>query len=102
MNNIKNELLKVISLLDQEQQTTFKQVQENNYKHSKSLNDRIVELEAELERRPVVYCYRNKHGDLARHLGCESLALWAAPEKQEATNPELDWKIEIYTGEQES
>lgn len=48
MNNIKNELLKVISLLDQEQQTTFKQIQEVNYKHSKSLNDRIVELEAEL------------------------------------------------------
>ena len=68
----------------------------NQIKSAKQLD----ELEAELAKRPVVYCYRNKHGELARHFGSESLALWAIPEKQEATNPELDWKIEIYTGEQ--
>lgn len=107
MNEIKSELLKVIGLLDQAQQTSFKHIQEDSYKHSKALNDRIVELELELDRisqelakRPVVYCYRNKHGDLSRHFGSLSLALWAAPEEQGATNPELDWKIEVYTGEQ--
>lgn len=107
MNEIKSELLKVIGLLDQAQQTTFKQIQKDNYKHSKALNDRIVELEAELDRisqelakRPVVYCYRNKHGELAQHFGSGSLALWAKPEKQAPTNPELEWKIEVYTGQQ--
>lgn len=100
MNQIKSALFKIIGLLDQEQQTTFEQMQEENYKHFKALNDRIVELESELEKRPVVYCYRNKHGELAQHFGSWSLALWAKPEIQQPSNPELDWKIEIYTGEQ--
>lgn len=99
-NEIKKELLKILNALDNEGQEVFKHNQDENYKCQKTLNDRIAELEAELEKRPVVYCYRNKHGQLAQHFGSGSLALWAKPEIQRPSNPELDWKIEVYTGEQ--
>lgn len=64
------------------------------------LKEELERISEELAKRPVVYCYRNKHGELAQHFGSGSLALWAKPEKQRPSIPELDWKIEIYTGEQ--
>lgn len=104
MNEIKSELLKVIGLLDQAQQTTFKQMQEDNYKHSKAQNDRIVELEAELDKisqelakRPVVYCARNKITNRMLTLGGFVVLLYPA---QRSDWEDAEWTTEIYTGEQ--
>ncbi len=54
MNEIKKELLRIIDLIDQEHQESFKQIQSDNHKWFKILNDRIANLESEiadLERR---------------------------------------------------
>ena len=45
---IKKELLKILSDLENEGQKIFEQKQEENYKCQKALNDRIADLEAEL------------------------------------------------------
>ena len=46
--DIKKELLKILSDLENEGQKIFEQKQEENYKCQKALNDRIADLEAEL------------------------------------------------------
>lgn len=48
MNEIKKELIKIIGLIDNEHQEGFKQIQAENSKWFKILNDRIVQLESEL------------------------------------------------------
>lgn len=66
---IKKELLKILSDLESEGQKIFEQKQEENYKCQKALNDRIAELEAELAKRPVVYCLRDAKTGLLEKTG---------------------------------
>lgn len=61
------------------------------------LKARIAGLEAELARRPVVYCMKNNlTGIYGKHFGLDRIALF------DIENPEVlaDWQSEPYTGEQ--
>lgn len=65
----------------------------------KELRDRISELEAELEKRPVVYCARNKSTGLMLTLGGHVVIMH---EVQRSAWEDSDWTTEVYTGGQQS
>lgn len=94
---IKKELLKILIDLESEGQKIFEQKQAENYKCQKALNDRIAELEAELAKRPVVYCLRHKNtGNIYKHGGVPVLMCLEQAEQWAKSI----WTTEIYTGQQ--